>query len=411
MMHRKRWVEIFNNVFAKTKDEKRAFASANASLPMHTDNKMSVVCAAGQTGFVKLDAALQKGAVGTRFKKALFPVGLKLKHPLTGQRLELDSALTNIFIEDTSKFIRDGNQCAFPDGHSDSARSNMGWWTADFTREVNPADGKEWAFGIVDVLKASDAESVEKGTIKFVSPSFLSPFEDSQERKYRGVMYHICGTPRPVIPGQSGFERVELAIGNSKRTFSALTYEQDDGGKKMSLKNFAIKLGLDESADEAKILQAIETLQVTPAQPDIKLQASLDKANAEIEKLKAQEKSRAATEAETFMASIQADATAHGVPIPKEKMDRVKKYFDAGLSDEARDLGTSYRETALAQGKKPASTFKASTSVDGIEDAKQRAVEENKSYKNMMERQGFHIQLSADGTAVEKVTPPSGDKS
>lgn len=408
---RQRWVSIFNNVQRKTRNEIRARDTANAAISLGIQTTKLIALPGLDTSFLKCDT--QDATKGICYTKDVLKVG-KYKHPLTGQKFAVDRDRLDQIAASTNRYLKNGNPVPFPEMHGATARGNLGWWEAYFKRI------DDHLVGIVEVPLAADQVKIGT-TIKYVSVHLASLWEDAQGEQYEDVLLHVAAASQPVIPGQRDFFKLELAVdraGKDKREISVLEFSEIGEEKKPMSKAIAVKLGLEEGADEAAILKAIDTLNMGTGtneakSTDLGLSVEIDKLKAQNEKLEATLKSRAKRETEEFVAAIQARATKAGVPLSKEQVAKVEKYFEAGMDEQAREIGNAYADTSEAKGNKaPGGAIKLSH--DGVEkDAaavKASIKSENESYAKMMRAQGYQVKLSADGQEVAECKAPEGYK-
>jgi hypothetical protein len=157
----------------------------------------------GLGGFVRLDAGPSSGAA--RFRKEVLRVGT-WRHPLTGQRLNFTRADLDDYAANTNRWLELGHRSYFPDGHTESARANLGQWS-EFAREGNRL------MATVEVPDADTAALIGK-TINDVSCDIKFGLRSSSGEQFPGgVVFHVAATPQPVIPGQSNFVRLSYEAG------------------------------------------------------------------------------------------------------------------------------------------------------------------------------------------------------
>ena len=130
------------------------------------------------------------------FTKFLLPEGA-MYHPRTKkvqvhpkEELEAFAAGTNQFFKDT------GLRPAFPDGHTESARTNMGYW--ENFRVQKREDGKHWLAADVEVPDEGIAKKIGK-TIKNVSIWFKRNVIAQGGKAYKALILHAGATDYPVV--------------------------------------------------------------------------------------------------------------------------------------------------------------------------------------------------------------------
>lgn len=346
------------------------------------------------------------GAAGVLFKKNILPRG-KFTHPSTGDVLDITAEYQKEAVEATNRFINEGNLVAFPDGHSNSVLDNLGWWKS-FAIEL--VDGKAWVVGKVQVA-GGIAKKIRDGEIRAVSPRIVSAFTDAKGNSYKNVFFHVAATPLPVIPGQEGFQEVELAIGKEKekRKFVAGGYQEE---VTMSLKAIALALKLDENADEAAILAAIRA-PAAPLPPDpaiagktAEFAVALEKANKTILNLSTAIKGMSDRTRDQFVLDVQTRATKAGSPVDQKKLEKIAKLWDAGFEDEARELGEGFVNLAIKSAAKPVDVFALSHDQVGMPQGYDLCAE-NEAYAESMRSVGYIVELSADKKTITKLVPPA----
>lgn len=421
---RARWVAIWNNVIKKTGDNRRALATANAVLMTKRQALLSGTLKAAALCLPETSRPfVLLSAVGTEkvFRKGVLPRG-NFKHPLTGRDLSYPEEIQLSAIESSNRYIRNGNQCAFQDGHNDSARNTMGWWKPEFGMDGDEVSGN------VGVSLSADQEKVEKGAIKYVSPMLLSYWMDANENEYENVMVHVCATPRPVMPSQKPFEKVELSLGGETRTFNVMEYfpcqSGGNGRKKMDKTKLITLLGLSSDSTEEQIEAAIASLNEGKSKPEAssalaasaslvtKLSATVNGLEALVktqgEKMKLLEKSGA----ETFIGGFQSEATLLGLPFTKDEVDQLSAVYDASPGT-AKMLATAKMDNIklriAARGGSTATALSATSGQNTAEMDKKKNVAENMAYKKAMEGNGYCVTLSADGTELISCKKP-GEK-
>lgn len=303
-----------------------------------------------------------------RFRKSIITHGDYI-HPVTLQEFVLTPADVALLGSETKRFIDNGNQCGFPDGHSDSALDNLGWWPGEFWVE------NEWLWGVVEASTDDVAERLRNGAIKFVSPRIAEDWIDAKRNRYRNVMRHICATPVPVIPGQGGFE-VDLSAAIVLPTGLAIKK------KEVKMQKIAAALGLDLSVSEDRIVEVLNAKLAAAEEKRRSLQTELDTLRK--------------ASADEFIDRISKEAAAIGVPIPREKLDKVRRLFEANLAADAKELGEAFLDVARAISMRPADAKPVPEPVDG----RDTSVEQNRLFAEMMRRNGVEVLLSSDGRTV-----------
>ena len=106
-------------------------------------------------------------------------------------------------MQETNRFLSNGNKIPFPDGHSWDANRNMGYWPGPFvnlgTRLV----------GVVEPRGDDVKKKIKDRKIDAVSVVIEYDHEDPKGNVYPEVITQICATPVPVLTDQKDF--VELS--------------------------------------------------------------------------------------------------------------------------------------------------------------------------------------------------------
>src|SRR5581483_8822070 len=172
-------------------------------------------------------------------------------HPETGEILHFSQDFLARLVHATSRWIELGNKVWFPAGHSSDPRDNLGFWSG-FELEGDR---------VVGVLEVQDKDAAGRigNTIQDVSAAIWWDARASSGEAFEAVLEHVCGTPCPVIPGQSNFVRMAREVHVTvKKNLTKLA-----GGEGLDLAS-AIKLllGLPQETDDASVIEAVRGLRM-----------------------------------------------------------------------------------------------------------------------------------------------------
>src|SRR5581483_5069317 len=180
-------------------------------------------------------------------------------HPETGEILHFSQDFLARLVHATSRWIELGNKVWFPAGHSSDPRDNLGFWSG-FELEGDR---------VVGVLEVQDKDAAGRigKTIQDVSAAIWWDARASSGETFEAVLEHVCGTPCPVIPGQTNFVRLareafvkETEKGEPEKKPTELA-KASDSGAGLDL-GAAIKLlvGLPQDAQEQAVIDAVRAL-------------------------------------------------------------------------------------------------------------------------------------------------------
>ncbi|HZV03018.1 MAG TPA: hypothetical protein VFF73_40300 [Planctomycetota bacterium] len=151
-------------------------------------------------------------------------------------------------MEATKRWIALGNKVWFPAGHSSDPRDNLGFWSS-FELEGDRV------VGLLDVQDENAASQIGK-TIQDVSAAIWWDARASSGEAFEAVLEHVCGTPCPVIPGQTNFVRLAREIQVSEQK----TVTKLAGGEGLDLASAAkLLLGLPQETDDASVIEALRS--------------------------------------------------------------------------------------------------------------------------------------------------------
>lgn len=303
----------------------------------------------------------QPGMTIYRFKKDVLSVG-KIRHPVTGVTHEYTEDVARKAAESTNRFIKNGNQVSFPDGHKGSAMSNLGWWAAEFSYD----EARKQTMGVLETFDPVVADKIQKGQIARVSPLVLSFWMDAKENEYEHLMLHICATNDPVQPNQDKFFAA-LSMSLSLPNISVLEcvviseipvkspangHNKESRGKPMKEKLIAM-LGIADGASESDILSALQSKITVPGDKapadrelfaeNRALQTKIAALSVEAETAKKASLSLAAQvkkvqfESDSrYVESVIELAITKGVPMSAEEASELRGFVDKGESERAR---------------------------------------------------------------------------
>lgn len=322
------------------------------------------VAVTGLGGFVRLAAEGAVAGLG-RWKKEVLRVWSGID-PNTGKKLAFSREDLELFARCTNRWIALGNEVWAPDGHTDEAMKNLGWWREFFVEG-------DVLFGHFEPALAEVAERL--GTaIKGVSVAIRGPVQHTDGEVFPAVILHCCLTPCPVLPGQSDFVRLarETAMADDKKK----TDETPDDKKKPDADmaegapaldlaaTLKVLLGLDAEVDDKAIIAAVRERVVggegsaegevlddaAPAgsamaklarEVEARVEKSVESkyarriADLELGRKKAEESARAEKLA-GFDREVELARERSALPIPQDKVDLAKSLFARGLEVEAR---------------------------------------------------------------------------
>lgn len=158
-----------------------------------------------------------------RFAKDIVHVGRWI-HPVTKQEVVFDKARIQRLVDNSNRYLSNGNRIPFPDGHSNDAMKNLGDWPGPF---ISHGDD---LVGVVEPKAAGIAAKLQDGSIDSVSAFIDTDVVDSKGNKYDEVLVHVCATPYPVITEQKGFLKLSQDVPAGSQLFLAqdLVKKQDD---------------------------------------------------------------------------------------------------------------------------------------------------------------------------------------
>lgn len=410
-----RWKSVYASAYAKFGSEERARVIANAvafKLPApRAAETVDAFYFSAQLPFAPKhdevtcpECMSKKPCDKLGLAKPVLPAGC-YKHPGTGKMMEFPAAELEAIAAESNKYIKNGNQCSFPNEHDGKPDENLGWWAAKFfvADAPDPRDPRmsvPWIWGKVKPT-ALAATQIASGAIKYISPAIRGGWEDSLGNKYGRHIYHVAATMYPVIPGQGGFERVELSVGDTRRVFAINSF-QLQGESRMFSKKIALALGLPEGASEDECLSAIA---VAPKE-DEKLSAaigSLEKANKSLQESLSAEKKQRRSE---YLSTVVQRATDFGAPLEAEKVKQIEELLDADQEKAARTVAASFLSVAEKFGTKRGAKVphtegdvgkgKAATDADN----KKRQDNELLSSKKQLEALGFKVKVESGEVVV-----------
>lgn len=282
--------------------------------------------------------ALDQGAFERKqpklFTKDVLPTK-SFTDPNTGNRLDFTTESLESMAETANRWVANGHKISYPMEHTDSPEKNEGFW-----KNFRVEEGTLLAD--VEVADEKIAEKMAAGTIAAVSPAFVSSFTDSNGDQYDNLIYHVAATNKPVIPDQAGFIK----------QFSTILVEGEKPMKEAFVKLSAM-LG-EPGASEARVLELAQDMskKVTELSTKVSgLEEAVKSKDGIIEEYKNAEEKRVSEEREGYILSIQQKATEAGAPVEEAKLETLKKLFEQGLDEIAKQIGDDYVETAKLSAK------------------------------------------------------------
>ncbi len=151
--------------------------------------------AKGKKGFL-LHAGGDPESMGSgRYAKDILKVGAYV-HPATGQIIDITPERIRMHAKEAARYLANGNEIFYPDGHTTEASKNMGDWPGPFFEHEDTLTGV-----LVPKSEAAIRGNADK-TMNRVSAYIDFDVTDPKGNHYAEVITHICATPMPVITGQ-----------------------------------------------------------------------------------------------------------------------------------------------------------------------------------------------------------------
>lgn len=277
------------------------------------------------------------------FKKELLRVG-KWRHPVTGGDVKVTRERLERIVESTRKYHAAGHKTAFPDGHTVSAKANMGHWGTPFI------EGDR----LYATVKVEDEDALRKvgKTIQDVSV-YLEPLVVPETgEQLVDVLTHVCATPVPVVGGQENFIKLSRDGGVVElRPFERVQQEESMDALKEAL-------GLSRDAGDADVValavqmrDKVETLEASAKHANEqveKLSRELAAAQKAVEAAEQAEKTRVETAALSFVDEVKTKSAEAGSPVAKDDLDEIKAIWVGGNEALARKLGKLHLGAAAA---------------------------------------------------------------
>lgn len=327
----------------------------------------------GLGSFVRLSA---RSAGPVLFRKEVARVG-RWVHPNTGAPVEITRSYLEALVANTTRFLELGHKIGAPDGHTESAAKNYGWWLG-FTLEGDKL------FGILELENHEVAAKVGR-EIRDVS-IFARPWTASDGTPLDPVLLHVCLTCNPVIPGQDNFVRLAASqeIPMSTPNAGAVAAPPKHEEKKLATDGLllaAVKklCGLPPEADEAAAVAALEAWSAdeTGADTEVAMAAkskieTLEKQIVEIKA--AAEKQSAALRLEAAQREVEAErvkALAAGLPLDADTIALATESLSSPSESEKR-RGRHMLKLALSAKTISGTKVEPASSVEAKEAAAKR---------------------------------------
>ena len=252
---RKQWVEIWNKTFEESKDEEKAFKTANGTVKAErADGEKGVK---GEKGEGEVRTFLYRGGVALaaegqpkQFWKDIIRQGEWVTD--AGVRLKVTPERMQGWAENFKLFAERGIDVPAPLTHAGGPAENAGFW-----RAMKVEGGK--LMGLLDVARDDLLPMIGK-SIKRVSLRLRGDYKDTQGRTYGEAIDHVALTLYPVIEGQGNFEPAESTAAGRETADECVCLElagERDGGDGM-LQELCELLQLERDADEAKVAAAVK---------------------------------------------------------------------------------------------------------------------------------------------------------
>jgi hypothetical protein len=126
----------------------------------------------------------------------------------TGKVVSITPERRRRIAAETNRFLENGNEIPFPDGHTWDAEKNLGDWPGPFIVHGDR---------LVGIVKAKGDDVVDKiktGKINRVSMVLSRNHVDPKGKIYDECIIQCCATPIPVLTGQRDF--VALSQGGAE---------------------------------------------------------------------------------------------------------------------------------------------------------------------------------------------------
>lgn len=193
------WISVFNDVFAKTNDEGRAFAAAGAAV-----KKRSMSDAGDVAGRILFVSAVAPEVQGTRARIAIIRTGSFMYR---GKELNIQLSDLEDMVRNFSQY--QGGELMFDYGHRSNNPASLeddlaaGWFKAlEIEKYADSEGGILW--GVVDLNPPAD-EHVRTKRLRFSSAEFSQDYFHPEAKKKVGAFLHaVALTNRPFqerLPG------------------------------------------------------------------------------------------------------------------------------------------------------------------------------------------------------------------
>ena len=194
-----------------------------------------------------------------RFKKEVLRVGMWI-HPVTGELLDFSRDFLSKLVLATKRWIELGNKVWFPAGHSSDPRDNLGFWS-EFALEGDRV------LGVLEVPDEDAASKIGK-TIQDVSAAIWWDARASTGEVFEAVLEHVCGTPCPVIPGQSNFVRLAREARVEEKNVAEKSAKGEENRKTElaadegidTVAAIKVLLGIPQDADDEAVISSVRAL-------------------------------------------------------------------------------------------------------------------------------------------------------
>jgi hypothetical protein len=215
-----------------------------------------------------------------KFVKDLIRVG---EYVNGGENISITDADLDLWVDETRKWIANGNAVPVPDGHTDEATANRGY-VLDVFREGDTL------YGVIEMIGEDGIKTAARSKVSIKTDV---DYTDGKGQKYSHVITHVALTNEPVVPDQDGFIPIAASRGGKPTRARLFRLAQNTEPTNMeALNKIATMLGVEavESLDEAglvaAIAKAIESMQKMSKDKD-GVEEEVAAAKAELSALKA----------------------------------------------------------------------------------------------------------------------------
>ncbi len=117
----------------------------------------------------------------------------------SGRTVPITAERRALLARETNRFLENGNEIPFPDGHTWDAMKNLGDWPGPFVVH------EDRLVGVVRPKGADVLAKIQTGKINRVSMVIAKNHVDPKGVFYPEVIIQCCATPIPVLTGQRDF--------------------------------------------------------------------------------------------------------------------------------------------------------------------------------------------------------------